>query len=291
MRSASVERNTKETRISATVALDGGGESDIATGIGFLDHMLEQLSRHSLIDITLRAEGDLHIDGHHTVEDVGITLGQAFARAVGEYGSVVFIAGNMPLVSEIAPLVIITKLEQYDIPGATAVAVAMLALMVSDLKTGLVPVQEVASASLTQREHVAAAQFVRTYFRGQGVVVNDVGAMAYYSDADVLDMFGLCAIEPVLERRAEGGYDKHDVALWTDPLHPRLAIVQLSWGWVAPHVPDAWRKAAEVRLEPEGRVLGFYAIADDLKGVDLRADIAEFYGPLAARYGYQIQYF
>ena len=83
MRQASVARNTNETRISASVDLDGTGSYDIATGIGFLDHMLEQLSRHSLIDITLKAEGDLHIDFHHTTEDSGIALGQAVARALG----------------------------------------------------------------------------------------------------------------------------------------------------------------------------------------------------------------
>jgi len=84
MRTASVERDTKETRIAASVNLDGSGSYDVKTGIGFLDHMLEQLSRHSLIDVTLRAEGDLHIDYHHTTEDTGIVLGQAVAQALGE---------------------------------------------------------------------------------------------------------------------------------------------------------------------------------------------------------------
>ena len=84
MREASIERNTKETRITATVRLDGSGQYDVVTGIGFLDHMLEQLSRHSLIDITLKAEGDLHIDFHHTTEDTGIVLGQAVAQALGD---------------------------------------------------------------------------------------------------------------------------------------------------------------------------------------------------------------
>ncbi len=83
MREASVERNTKETRIKATVRLDGTGQYDVETGIGFLDHMLEQLSRHSLVDISLKAEGDLHIDFHHTTEDTGIVLGQAVAKALG----------------------------------------------------------------------------------------------------------------------------------------------------------------------------------------------------------------
>lgn len=84
MRQANIERNTSETRISARIDLDGTGRYDISTGIGFLDHMLEQLSRHSLIDITLKAEGDLHIDFHHTTEDSGIVLGQALAQALGE---------------------------------------------------------------------------------------------------------------------------------------------------------------------------------------------------------------
>jgi imidazoleglycerol-phosphate dehydratase len=84
MRQASVARNTNETRVTASIDLDGTGAYEIATGIGFLDHMLEQLSRHSLIDITLKAEGDLHIDFHHTTEDSGIVLGQAVAQALGE---------------------------------------------------------------------------------------------------------------------------------------------------------------------------------------------------------------
>ncbi len=84
MRSASVTRKTKETDIAVTVALDGTGTYDVSTGIGFFDHMLEQLSRHSLIDVTVRAKGDLHIDQHHTVEDVGIALGLALKQAMGE---------------------------------------------------------------------------------------------------------------------------------------------------------------------------------------------------------------
>jgi imidazoleglycerol-phosphate dehydratase len=83
-RSASVSRETKETAISVAVDIDGAGRFDIATGVGFFDHMLEQLSRHSLIDMTIKAKGDLHIDDHHTVEDTGIALGQAIAQALGE---------------------------------------------------------------------------------------------------------------------------------------------------------------------------------------------------------------
>jgi imidazoleglycerol-phosphate dehydratase len=83
-RTATVKRRTKETKISATVDLDGTGAYDVSTGVGFLDHMIEQLARHSLIDIALKAEGDLHIDQHHTTEDSGIVLGQVVAEALGD---------------------------------------------------------------------------------------------------------------------------------------------------------------------------------------------------------------
>ena len=88
-RRARVERNTKETRIKVELDLDGAGRSKIATGIGFLDHMLEQLSRHSLIDLTVEAKGDLHIDFHHTTEDSGIAIGEAVSKALGERRGIV----------------------------------------------------------------------------------------------------------------------------------------------------------------------------------------------------------
>jgi imidazoleglycerol-phosphate dehydratase len=83
-RIAKVERNTKETQIAVEVNLDGTGRAELATGVPFLDHMLDQLARHSMVDLTIRAKGDLHIDAHHTVEDIGITLGQAVAKALGD---------------------------------------------------------------------------------------------------------------------------------------------------------------------------------------------------------------
>lgn len=84
MRAATIERTTGETRITVRVDLDGGGHYDVRTGIGFLDHMMEQLSRHSLIDLRLRAEGDLHVDAHHTTEDSAIALGDALDQALGD---------------------------------------------------------------------------------------------------------------------------------------------------------------------------------------------------------------
>ena len=95
MREATVARNTKETHVEACVDLDGTGVYNVSTGIGFLDHMLEQLSRHSLIDLTVRAKGDLHIDYHHTTEDTGIAIGQAVSQALGDRRGIVRFASAM----------------------------------------------------------------------------------------------------------------------------------------------------------------------------------------------------
>jgi len=84
MRTAEVSRNTLETQIVASISLDGTGVSQLSSGLGFLDHMIDQIARHGMMDIKVEAKGDLHIDAHHTVEDIGITLGQAFAKALGD---------------------------------------------------------------------------------------------------------------------------------------------------------------------------------------------------------------
>ena len=84
MRQAKVQRNTLETQIEVSLNLDGVGKSQLATGVGFFDHMLDQVARHGMVDLEIKASGDLHIDAHHTVEDVGITFGQAFTQAIGD---------------------------------------------------------------------------------------------------------------------------------------------------------------------------------------------------------------
>ena len=89
MRQASITRTTKETDIVVSINIDGAGKADIDTGIGFLDHMLEQIAKHGLMDLSIAAKGDLHIDAHHTTEDVGITLGQAFKQALGDKKGIV----------------------------------------------------------------------------------------------------------------------------------------------------------------------------------------------------------
>ncbi len=107
MRKATVERNTKETSIKATVNLDGTGSYDVSTGIGFLDHMLEQLSRHSLIDLDLKVSGDLHIDFHHTTEDSGIVIGEAVAKALGERTGIVRFGAAMSAMDETLTRVVV----------------------------------------------------------------------------------------------------------------------------------------------------------------------------------------
>ena len=98
MRSAQIRRETKETKIEVTLDLDGNGVYDVKTGIGFLDHMLEQLSRHSLMDLTVKAVGDLHIDFHHTTEDTGIAIGEAMAKALGDRRGIVrYGAASIPM--------------------------------------------------------------------------------------------------------------------------------------------------------------------------------------------------
>ena len=89
MRTAQVTRNTLETQIAVSLNLDGSGKAELSSGIGFLDHMLDQIARHGMMDIAVQARGDLHIDAHHTVEDIGIALGQAFAKAIGDKKGIV----------------------------------------------------------------------------------------------------------------------------------------------------------------------------------------------------------
>src|SRR5678810_1254931 len=88
MRTATVERKTRETEVAVSLDLDGSGDCDIDTGIGFLDHMLESFSRHSMIDLKVRAQGDLHVDFHHTTEDTAIVIGQAVKRALGDLAGI-----------------------------------------------------------------------------------------------------------------------------------------------------------------------------------------------------------
>src|SRR5215472_15261688 len=102
-----VERKTRETSVSVEVAIDGSGQADVHTGIGFLDHLLDAIARHGVFDLTVRAEGDTHVDAHHTAEDVAITLGRAFDQALGERRGIVRIAHAYAPLDEALALVVI----------------------------------------------------------------------------------------------------------------------------------------------------------------------------------------
>jgi hypothetical protein len=172
---------------------------------------------------------------------------------------------------------------------AAVAAVGALVLSFTSLRAAFVPEAEVQAASLTAREHQQLARFVATHYPGDTIVVNDIGVMAYRSLGHPLDMFGLCDIEPVLARRKPGGYTKADVRDWAAREHARIAILQLTWGWVPPMIPAEWRKAAELRVLPEGRLIAFYAVDPAISLVDLKGDVGEYFGPLAEANGYDVR--
>ena len=188
---------------------------------------------------------------------------------------------------------------QSSVPGERPWALGLLAAaamaawigLLGDVRAGSYPLAEIESASLTYREHYLAARFVHERRPGETVMVNDVGAMAFFSNGDVLDIFGLCNIEPVVLRRA-GPYNKIDVEAWTLPYQPSLAVLQMSWGWVVGRIPDDWLKVAELDLLPEGRTLGFFAPTHDRAAADkLRVDVERFYRPLEGSLGYHLRVF
>jgi hypothetical protein len=176
----------------------------------------------------------------------------------------------------------------------SAVAAAAVAAVVGALghvRAAVVPDAEVQAASLTAREHQTLVRFADTYFPGQTIVVNDIGVMAYGFSGRPLDMFGLCDIEPVLARRKPGGYTKADVRDWASRHGAQIAILQLTWGWVPPQIPAEWRKLAELRVLPEGRTIGFFAVDPGVSLLDVKGDVLEFFTPLAATGQYDLRLF
>lgn len=173
---------------------------------------------------------------------------------------------------------------------AAAVVVAAMALAIGGPLSAAYPANEVESAEATFREHVRLAEFVRQTMPGDTVLVNDVGAMGYFSAAHMFDIYGLCDVTPVRLRRA-GHYDAADVDAWTRPLGATAAIVQLSWGWVGQHLPATWVKVAELDLLREGRLVGVFAMGDDDREVRfLRAAVDAYFRPLEPQ-GYRVRLF
>lgn len=174
---------------------------------------------------------------------------------------------------------------------AAAGAVAAVVGLLGHVRAAFVPDAEVAAASLTAREHQTLARFATTYFRGQTIVVNDIGVMAYRFEGRPIDMFGLCDIEPVLARRKPGGYTKDGVRDWAAAAHAQIAIVQRTWGWVPPHIPAEWRPVAELTILPERRVIAFYAVDDAVSLRDVRGDVGEFFTPMLDSGRYELRLF
>jgi len=175
--------------------------------------------------------------------------------------------------------------------AAAALALLGLVTSLSGIRSALDSAAEARAASLTAREHQQLARFVATHYPDATVAVNDIGVMAYRAPARVIDVFGLCNVEPVLLRRQPSGYAREDVRAWMAREHATIAILQLSWGWVPPHVPAEWRQVAELRIEPEGRVIGFFAIDPAVSLVDFKGDVGEFFQPMAEANGYQLRLF
>ena len=133
LRKASAQRETKETSVSVEVAIDGTGASSISTGIGMLDHMLEQLARHGLFDITVQAKGDLHIDAHHSVEDIAIVLGQAFDKALGDRAGIVRMGHAIVPLDEALALVAVDLSGRGHAVVETAFAAPSIGQLSADL--------------------------------------------------------------------------------------------------------------------------------------------------------------
>ena len=169
-----------------------------------------------------------------------------------------------------------------------ALLVAGLTLLLADVREGLVPQAEIDGIRNTYLEHYQVAQFVGRYYPDRVVVVNDLGAVTYGTQAHVLDLVGLGDVEPLLIMQRTGGYTSRDVLGWTAPYKPRIAILQLGWGWIVPRIPEEWVRVAEVEVPTHHQRIGFFAVDPDEAWV-LRANVDQHYGRLGRALGYHVQ--
>jgi hypothetical protein len=173
--------------------------------------------------------------------------------------------------------------------GATAaLLVAGLTAIVADVREGLVPQSEIEGMRNTYLEHYQAAQFVARYYPDRVVAVNDLGAVSYATDARILDLVGLGDVEPLRIMRSSGGYTSRDVLEWTAPYQPRVAIVQLGWGWIVPRIPDQWIKVAEVEVPTHHQRIGFFAV-DPGEAWVLRESVEQHYATVGRGLGYRVK--
>jgi hypothetical protein len=169
-----------------------------------------------------------------------------------------------------------------------ALAVALLLPFVADVREGLSPDAEIEGAQGTYLEQVQTAEFVRLYYPHAAVIVNDLGAVTYYTEARILDLVALGDMEPLAIMRRTGAYTSRDVTTWTSRYHPSIAIVSLGWSMVGPLIPHEWVRVAVVEEPPHHHRVGFYAV-DRREDWTLRSRVAQHYGPLARARGYGVR--
>jgi len=168
-----------------------------------------------------------------------------------------------------------------------AVLVAALVPLVASVREGLVPDAEIEGMRNTYLEEYQTAEFIRLYYPRDAVIVNDLGAVTYYTDARILDLVGLGDIEPVAIMR-HATYTSRDVVTWTAPYRPKIAIIQLGWGVVGPLIPPEWVRVAVVEVPPHRHRVGFFAVEPE-QAWTLRAGVAQHFGQLGPTLGYRIK--
>jgi len=167
-----------------------------------------------------------------------------------------------------------------------AILLAAMVPVVADVREGVFPDAEVEGMAATYLEQYQTAEFVRRSYPDAAVIVNDLGAVTYYTTARILDLVGLGDIEPLVIMR-NGAYTSREVVEWTAPYEPSIAIVSLGWGMAVPLVPAEWTRVAVVEMPPHGHRVGFYAVDPD-EGWPLRTNVARYYAPLSRTRGHRV---
>jgi hypothetical protein len=166
--------------------------------------------------------------------------------------------------------------------------VASLLVIVGDVSEGLFADAEIAGMRNTYLEQYHTALFIRAYYPGAAVIVNDLGAVTYYTEARILDLAALGDVEPLQIMRRTGTYTSRDVLTWTAKYQPSIAIISLGWGWVAPLIPGEWIKVAEVEVPPNRERVGFFAV-DPKEPWILRGSVSAFFSRLRQVPGYRLK--
>jgi hypothetical protein len=168
-----------------------------------------------------------------------------------------------------------------------ALLVASLVPVVGDVREGIVPEAEIEGMRGTYLEQYQTAQLIRRYYPGAAVIVNDLGAVTYYTQDRILDLVGLGDLEPLVIMR-NTAYTSRKVTAWTAPYRPKIAIVSLGWSEAVRLIPREWVRVAVVEMPPHGHPIGFFAV-DHKESWTLRANIAQHFGSLSRTYGYRVK--